>query len=99
MKNHIEKILLLFLIVIACWLHHFFSLQISWIISDESDGSFTELSPGETKDNFDALDLKEGQSMQYEAYLIIKAVDYDRDFDKVIKIRAEVSTYLHKITP
>ena len=68
-----------------------YSLQISWIISDKSDGSVVELNPGQNDDNFNALDLKEGQSMQYEAYLIIKSVDYNRDFDKTIKIRANVS--------
>ena len=72
-----------------------FILQISWIISDKSDGSVIELNPGQNNENFDALDLKEGQSMQYEAYLIIKSVDYNQDFDKTIKIRANVSsTYL-----
>ena len=72
-----------------------FIWQISWIISDKSDGSVIELNPGQNNENFEALDLKEGQSMQYEAYLIIKSVDYNEDFDKTIKIRANVSsTYL-----
>ena len=37
--------------------------------------------------------------MQYEAYLIIKSVNYDEDFDKTIKIRANVSSSTYLVSP
>ena len=70
----------------------FSNFQITWIISDPSDGSNIELHPGDRNGRFEAQIIQTGKGdTVYDIYLRFENINKAKDSDKKISVKFDVN--------